>query len=159
MIGLILYNARCLSDIMLNDTLLEQPHRLMDECRKQLRFERFQLNENIKLDDELVEACKEDVATLCGDVVGADGGGGGGGEILECLRAKQRDLTDTCKEKLLKRDRLNLLDPKSDFKLMKKCRNAIEQFCDAADEKADLIGCLRKQLMRPNIEYGCRQVL
>lgn len=138
---------------MLNDTLLDRTHRLNDMCRSQLRFETLQLNEDIKLDKDLDDACKEDAARLCGDEKN------GRGDVLECLRANQRDLNDRCKKKLLSRDRINLVDQKGDYKLLSKCRDAISQYCDAADENADLIGCLRKQLLRPNLELGCRKVV
>ena len=121
-------------------------------CRQHLRFELLQLNENIKLDPELEEACKEDASSLCGDVKS------GRGDILECLRSKKHQLTNTCKTKLFARDRLNMIDQKTDYKLVSKCRDAIERYCDITDENIDLIGCLRKHLLRPNLELGCRKV-
>lgn len=144
---------RCLSDIVLNDTLLDKPQRLNEMCREHLRFELLQLNENIKLDPELDSACQEDASNLCGDVKN------GRGELLECLRSKQSQLTNVCRTKLLARDRLNMIDQKSDYKLVSKCRDAIERYCDMNEQNVDLIGCLRKHLLRPNLELGCRKVL
>lgn len=143
---------RCLSDIALNDTLLEKEHRLNGECRQHLRFELLQLNEDIKLDSDLDIACREDSIKLC------DGVKNGRGELLECLRSNQNFLNDDCRKKLLSHDRLNLIDQKSDYKLVSKCHNAIESYCELADENVDLIGCLRKHLLRPNLGLGCRKV-
>ena len=55
----------CLSELVLNDTLLEATHRVHPTCRKQLRFELLQMNEDIKLDPELDKACKDDVVKWC----------------------------------------------------------------------------------------------
>lgn len=97
-------------------------------------------------------ACREDIAYLCDQVKS------GRGDVLECLRANQRSLHDECKRKLFARDRLNFIDQKSDYKLIARCRDAIEQYCDVAEDKGDLIGCLRKHLIKPNLQLGCRQV-
>jgi Golgi apparatus protein 1 len=143
---------KCLSDIVLNDTLLDQIQRVSDICRSKLRFELLQLNENIKLDPELDEACKEDVAQLCDDVKA------GRGEVLECLRSKQSQLSDSCREKLIGRDRHALLDQKADYELQSKCKNSILQYCNV-DKNTDLIGCLRKHLLNTDLEQDCRKVV
>ena len=73
----------CLSELVLNDTLLNEPQRISVECRKELRFELLQTNENINLDPELAQACVADMGEFCGDVKA------GNGDVLECLRTNQ----------------------------------------------------------------------
>lgn len=143
---------RCLSDIVLNDTLLDQMQRVGDTCRSKLRFELLQLNANIKLDPELENECKEDISQLCDDVKS------GRGEVLECLRSKLMKLSDSCRDKLIKRDKIAFYDQKADYELQAKCKNAIMQYCNP-DVNEDLIGCLRKHLLKTDLEPSCRKIV
>jgi Golgi apparatus protein 1 len=137
--------VQCLSEIVLKDTLLENRHQVGGKCRRQLRFELLQLNENIRLDPELDLVCKNDVKEFCSNMQE------GKGQVLECLRNNLKKISVRCRAKLSKRDRMNLVDPGSDYILQNKCKNAIKIFCDQ-DENEDLIGCLRKHLQKPTIE-------
>ena len=144
--------VQCLSEYVLNDTLLERPQRVSEVCRGQLRFELLQLNEDIKLDPELVEVCREDVYNFCKDVKS------GKGQVLECLRTNQKQLSKPCFVKLFKREKLNLVDQGGDYNLQTKCKNAIQQFCHV-DSDLDVVSCLRKHLLEPSLEMSCRQIV
>ena len=145
---------QCLSELVLNDTLLDMPQRIGSKCRHQLRFELLQLNENIKLDSGLDTACQEDAAELCPNVKS------GKGQLLECLRSNQKKLSSRCRSKLFKRDKMNFVDPGVDYTLQIRCKNAIKLFCDTTDNDGeDVISCLRKHLLKPTIEIQCKQVV
>lgn len=143
---------QCLSEIILNDTLLEDSHRISGMCRSQLRFELFQLNEDIKLDSDLEAVCSDDVKSLCGRVKS------GKGQVLECLRTNSKALSEGCKERLFKRDKINLVEQSADFGLQTKCKNSIQQYCHV-DGEEDVISCLRKYLLKSGFEQSCREVL
>ncbi len=55
--------VRCLSDIMRNDTLLENHHRLSKTCRKQLRFELLQ---RVSLNTEMMANHAEEHVEIVG---------------------------------------------------------------------------------------------
>ena len=142
----------CLSEIVLNDTLLEKSHKISSKCRMQLKFEMLQMNENINLDPELASECQEDVQKLCNNVQA------GKGQVLECLRDNRKDLSEGCKAKLFKRDKINLVDQNVDYALQTKCKNAIQQLCHV-DGEEDVISCLRKHLLETSIEASCRDIV
>jgi Golgi apparatus protein 1 len=144
---------QCLSELVLNDTLLDKPQRIGPKCRRELRVELFQLNENIKLDPELEAACQTDVAQYCENVKT------GKGQVLECLRSNEKRLSSACRERLFKRDKMNFVDAGTDFTLQTKCKNAIKLFCDTTDNGEDVLSCLRKHLLKPTIEPVCKQVV
>jgi golgi apparatus protein 1 len=152
--------VHCLSELVLNDTLLDKPQRVHSTCRKQLRFELVQLNENIKLDPELARACQSDVSNFCRDVRE------GKGQVLECLRSKKNELTTECRKKLFKRDEINLIEQGGDYTLKRECKNSIKLYCHEETEddsnevkKDDVLGCLRKRLGQPDLEPSCRTVV
>ncbi|CAF0970601.1 unnamed protein product [Brachionus calyciflorus] len=142
--------VQCLSEIVLNDTLIEDEHRITEKCRSQLRFELLQLNENIKLDPLLFQACKEDALKLCKNVKP------GKGQVLECLRSQSKELSDECKLKLFKRDKINVVEQNADYVLQSKCKSSIEKFCDNSE---DVLSCLRKNLAKPSFDQACRSVV
>ena len=143
---------QCLSEFVLNDTLLEKQPRISDQCRQQLRFELLQINEDIKLDTNLDEVCKEDIDKFCSETQS------GKGRVIECLRTNQKKVSKECFKQLFKRDKINLLDQNVDFSLQTQCKNAIQQFCHL-DSDVDVITCLRKHLLKPSLELSCRQVV
>ena len=144
--------VHCLSEIILNDTLLEDKHRIRETCRTQLRFEFLQLNENIKLDPKLAEACTNDVQQFCKSITP------GRGRVLECLRTNFKQLSDDCKKKLSKRDKMIVMDQKGDYSLQNLCKSTIEQFC-STDGSEDTLSCLRKHLIKSGFDMGCRNVV
>jgi golgi apparatus protein 1 len=142
----------CLSEFVLNDTLLEKAHRIGVKCRQQLRFELLQMSENIKFDPELQRSCAGDIENFC------DKSKTGDGQVIECLRNKENELSRPCYKMLFKREKINLIDQNSDYALMKKCKNAIQTYCGTFNSQ-DVISCLRKHLMKPDLELPCRLVL
>lgn len=143
---------QCLSEYVLNDTLLEKVQRIGETCRNQLRFELLQINENIKLDPVLADTCKDDIEAYCPDVKT------GKGRVIECLRTNQRKISKDCFKQLFKREKMNLIDQNADFSLQTQCKNAIQQYCHL-DSDVDVISCLRKHLLKPSLEPYCRQVV
>lgn len=59
----------CLSEIIRNDTLLAMRNHISKECRQQVRSQLYQQRENINFDTKLKEACNEDIAKFCANVV------------------------------------------------------------------------------------------
>ena len=96
----------CLSEIVLNDTLMGKEQRLRQKCRDQVRFELLQFNENINLDPELAGSCENDIGKFCSGVKA------GKGELLECLRSNMVKVEAACKAKLFKRVKIGSVDEK-----------------------------------------------
>lgn len=144
--------VHCLSEIILNDTLLEDQHRIKESCRTQLRFELIQLNENIKLDPKLDEVCRNDVEQFCKSVTP------GKGRVLECLRSNFKELSDGCRKKVSSRNKINVIEQKSDYSLQYLCKSTIEKFC-STDGGEDVLSCLRKNLIKSGFDLACRNVV
>ena len=128
--------VHCLSELVLNDTLLDKPQRVHHTCRKQLRFELVQMNENIKLDPALAQACQDDANTLCQGVKS------GKGQILECLRSKRSELSKDCASKLFKRDEINLIEQSGDYTLKRECKNSIKLYCHEEEDDSNEVWCI-----------------
>ena len=143
---------QCLSAYVLNDTLLEDPHRIGEKCRAQLKFEFLQMNEDIRLDPLLLKACSSDIAQNCANIPF------GKAQVLECLKNNANKLSTECADKLLKRKKIDLIDEGVDYKLKEKCKNAILKYCQA-DGNTDMLFCLRKNLLQPDIDTGCRKIV
>jgi Golgi apparatus protein 1 len=109
------------------------------------------MNEQIKLDPDLVKACQSDMSRLCQNVQP------GKGRMLECLRTNREKLSLDCSAKLRKRDQILLVDQNVDYTLQTNCKNAIKEYCNVNSE--DTIACLRKHLLKPTLEYECRTVV
>lgn len=59
----------CLSTTVRNDTLQDvKEQRVSVKCRKQLRVEELEMSEDIRLEPELYDSCKQDIGRLCQNV-------------------------------------------------------------------------------------------
>lgn len=142
----------CLSELILNDTLLNENQRVTNKCRRQLKFEMLQTNENIKLNPKLAEVCSNDIQMLCSNIEYGKGG------IIECLRTNQARLSNQCKFKIFKLAKIGLVEEGSDYSLKHKCKYAIEKFCHI-DSSISTIDCLRKHLLKQSLGHECREVV
>jgi Golgi apparatus protein 1 len=142
---------QCLSAYVLNDTLLEDKHRIDPLCRSQLRFELLQMNEDVRLDPSLYKVCADDINEHCANIPF------GKAQVLECLKSNMDKLSTECSKKLTNRKRVDLIDQSVDFKLKEKCKSAIMEFCSSDD--GDVLTCLRKSLLQPSMDSACRQVV
>lgn len=59
----------CLSTTVRNDTLQDmKEQRVSVKCRKQLRVEELEMSEDVRLEPELYDSCKQDIGRLCQNV-------------------------------------------------------------------------------------------
>ena len=85
--------------------------------------------------------------------------------MLECLRSKRSKLSVSCKQKLFKRDEVNLIEQDADYTLKRECKNTIKQYCHEDDDdqsdqvEKDILSCLRKHLGKSDLEPTCRTVI
>lgn len=142
----------CLSEMVLNDTLLSHDQRVKRRCREQLRFELLQINENINLDPELASSCQSDIEKFCSDVKS------GKGEVIECLRSNEQKVEPQCRTKLFKREKIESIDERVDYGLQQSCKRAIEKFCHV-DSTISIVDCLRKKLLERGLGQRCRKVV
>uniref|UniRef100_A0A8C9WD07 Golgi apparatus protein 1 n=1 Tax=Scleropages formosus TaxID=113540 RepID=A0A8C9WD07_SCLFO len=87
----------CLSTTVRNDTLQDaKEQRVALKCRKQLRVEELEMSEDIRLEPELYDACKQDISRLCPNVAFGN---------AQCLKQnKNSELMDPkCKQMITKR--------------------------------------------------------
>jgi hypothetical protein len=137
---------------VLNDTLLDKPQRIDEKCRAQLKFEYLQMNEDIRLDPTLLKACAQDISDNCANIPF------GRAQVLECLKKNINKLSKDCADKLSMRKKIDLIDEGVDYKLKEKCKTSIMKYCQK-DGNSDLLACLRKQLLQPDVDTECRQIV
>jgi hypothetical protein len=78
--------------------------------------------------------------------------------VIECLRTNQAKLSTDCKDKLLIKEKVALVDEDTDYTLQTKCKSAIEEFCHV-DSSVNVIDCLRKNLLKHSLGLPCRQTV
>ena len=110
------------------------------------------MNEDIRLDPLLLKACMQDISQNCANIQP------GRAQILECLKKNMNMLSKECADKLSVRKTLDLIDEGVDYKLKEKCKTSIMKYCQK-DGNSDLLACLRKQLLQPDVDTECRQIV
>ncbi|ESO02162.1 hypothetical protein HELRODRAFT_188601 [Helobdella robusta] len=146
--------VRCLSEVNLNDTLMDQPLRLHRKCIRRLQFEQLQISENIKLDPALASECREDIEQHCSNVKA------GQGAILECLKGHQKLLSAKCVALVFKREMVEANNPQTDYVIMNKCKHMIMRYCSEYTERPQLIlDCLKKNKEEDRFDMQCRDVV
>lgn len=128
--------VECLSTIIRNDTLRDARHSIPKDCRQQLKAQLLQQRENIDLDPNLKKACSDDVQKYCNKVQH------GSAQVLECLEANKKGLSDGCHRYIFNVERQDLTDSSTDYTLLTTCRLMIKQFCHKAD-LSDALSCLK----------------
>ncbi|KAJ3592879.1 hypothetical protein NHX12_005217, partial [Muraenolepis orangiensis] len=173
----------CLSTTVRNDTLQEgREQRVALKCRKQLRVEELEMSEDIRLEPELYDSCKNDISRLCSNVAF-----GNAQEVEMSDPELDYQLMRVCKQ-MIKNKNSELMDPKckqmitkrqitqnTDFRLnpvlRKACRADIPKFCQPVLKKAtddtelegQVISCLKlkyaDQRLSPDCEDQIRVIL
>uniref|UniRef100_A0A8C4ZRL3 Golgi apparatus protein 1 n=1 Tax=Gadus morhua TaxID=8049 RepID=A0A8C4ZRL3_GADMO len=118
----------CLSTTVKNDTLQEaKEQRVALKCRKQLRVEELEMSEDIRLEPELYDSCKNDISHLCSNVAF------GNAQMIECLKENKKQLTSRCHQRVFRLQESEMSDPELDYQLMRVCKQMIKRFCTEAD--------------------------
>ncbi|XP_034948080.1 Golgi apparatus protein 1 [Chelonus insularis] len=144
---------KCLSSIVQEDIMNDNQHRVLKDCRAQLRAQLYQQRENIHFDVALQEACTLDIQKFCNGV------DPGNAQVLECLVAKKSKLSDTCHKQLFKVRQQDFQDSSSDFLLLNTCRSMIGQFCHDDIDKSKALECLKKWKDEPAFDDKCKNVV
>lgn len=144
----------CLSEKVRNDTVNGLRSDIQKECRQQLRAQLFQQRENVDLDPELKEACREDIKTYCKNVDNSNGYVSVDAtdaedwdkfrtlQVLECLQSTSSKLTDSCHRVVFKLKKQEILDNSIDYSLMTMCADTIQQFCPQTSSE-HVLDCLK----------------
>uniref|UniRef100_A0A672FR76 Golgi apparatus protein 1 n=1 Tax=Salarias fasciatus TaxID=181472 RepID=A0A672FR76_SALFA len=110
----------CLSTTVRNDTLQDaKEQRVSVKCRKQLRVEEVEMSEDIRLEPELYDSCRQDINRLCQNVAF------GNAQVIECLKEHKRQLTQRCHQRIFKLQEVEMADPELDYQLMRVCKHMI----------------------------------
>ncbi|CAG5117646.1 unnamed protein product, partial [Candidula unifasciata] len=141
----------CLSEHVRNDTLLESPQRIDDRCRKQLKFELLQRGETINMDPELKAKCGGDIGLFCLNKRSGEG------EIMECLRAHKKELSNPCHKVVFQREKDDALF--GDYTLLHVCKKMIKEYCDMNGDEADIFNCLKASKNKDGFDDRCRQIV
>lgn len=141
--------VQCLSTISFNDTFTGSPGRLTRDCRKQLKVELLVRNEDIDLDPELSQACREERKTFCD---------GEKSSVEECLKSNAPKLSHNCHQVLFRRERIEMQDSSIDYQLQKNCRITISRFCSSSPPE-ETVFCLRDIQREVQVEPKCRKLL
>lgn len=144
----------CLSEIVRNDTLLGFRHRILKDCRQQIRSQLFQQRENIKFDVKLRDACTKDIEKFCPDVKP------GSAQVLECLKttATNKRLSDRCQKQMFKINIQDMIDNSVDYTLITMCSDMIKHFCEET-EPAQVLDCLIRHKDEPSFDNKCQHVV
>ncbi|OCT84657.1 hypothetical protein XELAEV_18022811mg [Xenopus laevis] len=143
----------CLSTTVRNDTLQEvKDHRVSLKCRKQLRVEELEMSEDIRLEPELYESCKNDIKSLCQSVPY------GNAQVIECLKEAKKQLSPSCHKKVFKLQETEMMDPELDYTLMRVCKQMIKRFCSDTDPK-NILQCLKQSKNAETMDPKCKQMI
>uniref|UniRef100_A0A672K447 Golgi apparatus protein 1 n=1 Tax=Sinocyclocheilus grahami TaxID=75366 RepID=A0A672K447_SINGR len=143
----------CLSTTVRNDTLQEgKEQRVSMKCRKQLRVEELEMSEDIRLEPDLYESCRQDIKQHCQNVVF------GNAQVIECLKENKKRLTQHCHQKVFKLQETEMMDPELDFQLMRVCKQMIRRFCSDTDAK-NLLQCLKQNKNSELMDPKCKQMI
>lgn len=126
----------CLSEIVRNDTISKRKHTIFKDCRQQLRQQLFQQKENIELDPELKEACKNDLQMYCASVPHGESA------ALECLQTAKGQLSDACRKAIFVVRKQEFADNAIDYHLITSCNDMIDLYCHNTDA-ANILDCLK----------------
>ncbi|XP_061532924.1 Golgi apparatus protein 1 isoform X3 [Phycodurus eques] len=143
----------CLSSAVRNDTLQDaKEQRVSVKCRKQLRVEEVEMSEDIRLEPDLYESCKQDINRLCQNVAF------GNAQVMECLKENKRQLTQRCRQKIFRLQEAEMVDPELDYQLMKFCKHMIRRFCTESDGK-NVLQCLKQNKNSELMDPKCKQTI
>ncbi|KAL4235223.1 glycogenin glucosyltransferase glg1 [Mactra antiquata] len=141
----------CLSEIVRDDILKEDKHRVSIPCRKQLRVEVLSRDENIDLDPDLKKACEQSIKTLCSDKMA------GNSQVIECLKEHKNKLPPVCHKKIFDRE-VDEAVQGGDFLLFRECKQMIKTHC-MEKEPGDIFDCLKKNMNSDTFEPKCRDIV
>uniref|UniRef100_A0A8C1LYJ9 Golgi apparatus protein 1 n=1 Tax=Cyprinus carpio TaxID=7962 RepID=A0A8C1LYJ9_CYPCA len=143
----------CLSTTVRNDTLQEgREQRVSMKCRKQLRVEELEMSEDIRLEPDLYESCRQDIKQHCQNVVF------GNAQVIECLKENKKRLTQHCHQKVFRLQENEMMDPELDFQLMRVCKQMIRRFCTETDAN-NLLQCLKQNKNSELMDPKCKQMI
>ncbi|MBN3316642.1 GSLG1 protein, partial [Atractosteus spatula] len=143
----------CLSTTVRNDTLQDvKEQRVSLKCRKQLRVEELEMTEDIRLEPELYESCKQDIGKYCQNVAF------GNAQVIECLKENKKQLTSRCHQKVFRLQEVEMMDPELDYTLMRVCKQMIKRFCTEADTK-NVLQCLKQNKNSELMDPKCKQMI
>ncbi|XP_023276155.1 Golgi apparatus protein 1 [Seriola lalandi dorsalis] len=143
----------CLSTTVRNDTLQEaKEQRVSVKCRKQLRVEEVEMSEDIRLEPELYDSCKQDITRLCQNVAY------GNAQVIECLKENKRQLTSRCHQRIFKLQEVEMVDPELDYQLMRVCKHMIRRFCTESEGK-NTLQCLKQNKNSELMDPKCKQMI
>ncbi|CAL8380231.1 unnamed protein product [Arctogadus glacialis] len=143
----------CLSTTVKNDTLQEaKEQRVALKCRKQLRVEELEMSEDIRLEPELYDSCKNDISHLCSNVAF------GNAQMIECLKENKKQLTSRCHQRVFRLQEVEMSDPELDYQLMRVCKQMIKRFCTEADAR-NVLQCLKQNKNSELMDPKCKQMI
>uniref|UniRef100_A0A8C6VQR3 Golgi apparatus protein 1 n=1 Tax=Nothobranchius furzeri TaxID=105023 RepID=A0A8C6VQR3_NOTFU len=143
----------CLSTTVRNDTLQEgKEQRVSIKCRKQLRVEEVEMSEDIRLEPELYDSCKQDISQLCQNVAF------GNAQVIECLKENKHQLTSRCHQKIFKLQEVEMVDPELDYQLIRVCKHMIRRFCTESEGK-NVLQCLKQNKNSELMDPKCKQMI
>uniref|UniRef100_A0AAR2K8D6 Golgi apparatus protein 1 n=1 Tax=Pygocentrus nattereri TaxID=42514 RepID=A0AAR2K8D6_PYGNA len=143
----------CLSTTVRNDTLQDvKDQRVSMKCRRQLRVEELEMSEDIRLDPDLYESCRQDIKDHCQNVLF------GNAQVIECLKDTKKRLSPRCHQKVFKLQEKEMIDPELDFQLMRVCKQMIRRFCSESDAK-NMLQCLKQNKNSELMDPKCKQMI
>uniref|UniRef100_A0A8C7QWY3 Golgi apparatus protein 1 n=1 Tax=Oncorhynchus mykiss TaxID=8022 RepID=A0A8C7QWY3_ONCMY len=170
----------------LMECLVQNKHQkeMNDKCA--VGVTHFQLmSEDIRLEPELYDSCKQDIGRLCQNV--AFGNAQVSiidacskhiplhlipisrttaslvrqkrlATVIECLKENKKQLTQRCHHKVFKLQEVEMMDSELDYQLMRVCKPMIRRFCTEADAK-NMLQCLKQNKNSELMDPKCKQMI
>lgn len=145
--------VQCLSSIVQEDIVKDTSHRVLKDCRQQLRAQLYQQRENINFDPVLKVACAPEIKQFCFNIEA------GNSRILECLASQKPKLSETCHKNLFKVRQQEFQDSSTDYLLINSCKSMIRQYCLDDSDKSKALDCLKKYKDEPIFDDKCKNIV
>ncbi|XP_031613822.1 Golgi apparatus protein 1-like [Oreochromis aureus] len=121
-------------------------------CRQQLRVEEVAMSEDIRLQPELHDFCRQDIYRLCQNVAF------GNAQVIECLKENKRLLAWRCHQKVFRLQEAEMIVPELDYTLMRVCKNMIWRFCQETDG-SNILQCLKQNKNSEWMDPKCKRMI
>ncbi|XP_020607607.1 Golgi apparatus protein 1-like isoform X2 [Orbicella faveolata] len=108
------------------ECLGEHREKLSQACQKQIYYLAELSSDDYRLDRPLYYACKDDRERFCEEIPSGEG------RVYKCLKKYKFEaaMSNECRHRLTERQRLEAIDPKANYPLMKNCMLFYQQYKD-----------------------------
>eukprot|EP00892_Ulva_mutabilis_P008395 jgi/Ulvmu1/5928/UM026_0050.1 len=124
----------------------------VQECRDAVHRVLKRASQDIRFDEKLAQACKEDKKEHCSDV------DPGSARVIRCLQDSRAELSETCRPVLFDYERTLAEDIDFQYPMQQSCAQEIKILCeDVKHGYARVIRCLQQKIDSDDMGNECRK--